>query len=248
LNLLDAIRLQDLDEELSVVLFFQVQVTLLVSWIGEVLRQFLDLLRKVLETAQVLLLGPDLLGRSAYSFYRLAVRSVLHSTLRASGALPCLAVSGRLLCLLGILVFLEVLLSHLPLDDHETGVDEGLLEELALEHADEVFDPDVLSGGSLDDAAVCLDLLLLGKSLLWVGLRLLCEGSLVLLEELLRFFEGVLRVLTIDALVVELCGGSLHLREHLQHVLGVELAGSNQSQEEASVRCEGAVEPKLHHE
>lgn len=145
LNLLDAIRLQDLDKKLSVVLFFQVQVTLLVSWIGEVLRQFLDLLRKVLETAQVLLLGPRLLGWSTYSFHWLAVRSILHSSWRASRTRSRLAVSGRLLRLLGILVFLEVLLGHLPLDDHETGVDEGLLEELTLEHADEVFDPDVLA-------------------------------------------------------------------------------------------------------
>ena len=43
------------------------------------------------------------------------------------------------------MILLEILFSHFPLNDHQTGVDEGLLEELALEHSNEVFDPDVLA-------------------------------------------------------------------------------------------------------
>jgi hypothetical protein len=43
------------------------------------------------------------------------------------------------------MVLLEVLLCHFTLNDHQTGVDEGLLEELALEHSDEVLDSNVFS-------------------------------------------------------------------------------------------------------
>lgn len=102
-----------------------------------------------------------------------------------------------------ILIFLEVFLRHLPLDDHETSINERLLEELTLEHSYEVLDSDVLARWTLDDATVSLDLLLLGQGLLRVGLCLLSQGSLVLLKQFLRFFEGVLRVLTIDAFVIE---------------------------------------------
>ena len=143
--------------------------------------------------------------------------------------------------MLCILILLEVLLRHLPLDDHEARVDEGLLEQLALEHPHKIFNPDVLTGRPFDDSAVGLNLLLLCQCLLRIGLSLLLQGGLVLLEELLGFLERVLRVLAIDALVVEFCGGGLDLREHLEHVVGVELAGPDQSQEEASVWRESPI-------
>ena len=41
-------------------------------------------------------------------------------------------------------MLLEELLVHLALDDHERGVDEGALEQLALEHPDQVLDARVL--------------------------------------------------------------------------------------------------------
>jgi len=89
-----------------------------------------------------------------------------------------------LLGLLRIVVLLEVFLSHFPLDNHQRGVDERLLEELRLEHPDQVFDSDVLARGSLDNSSVGLDLLLLSQGLLRVRLALLGEGGLVLLQQL----------------------------------------------------------------
>jgi len=83
--------------------------------------------------------------------------------------------------LLSIVVLLEVLLGHFPLNDHQTRVDERLLEELALEHSDKIFDTNVFSRGAFDYSSVGLDLLLLSEGLLGVGLALLCKGSLVLL-------------------------------------------------------------------
>lgn len=121
------------------------------------------------------------------------------------------AIGGGLLGLLGVVVLLEVFFGHFPLYYHKAGVYKGLFEELALEHADEVFNTNVLARGALDDATIRLDLLLLRECLLRVRLALLGEGSLVLLEELGRLFQGVLRVLTVDALVVELGGRGLHL-------------------------------------
>lgn len=93
-----------------------------------------------------------------------------------------LTVSRSLLRLLRVVVLLEVLLRHLALDDHQTGVDERLLEKLALEHSHEVLDSDVLSRRSLDDSTIGLDLLLLSEGLLRVCLALLLEGSLMLLQ------------------------------------------------------------------
>jgi|TARA_B110001450_G_scaffold237374_1_gene243562 hypothetical protein len=59
------------------------------------------------------------------------------------------------------MVLLEVLFSHFPLNDHQTRVDERLLEELALEHSDKVFDTNVFTRGAFDYSSVGLDLLLL---------------------------------------------------------------------------------------
>ena len=70
------------------------------------------------------------------------------------------------------MVLLEVLFCHFALNDHETCVDEGLLEQLALEHPHQVLDSNVFAGGPFDDASVGLDLLLCCQRLLRVGLAL----------------------------------------------------------------------------
>lgn len=58
----------------------------------------------------------------------------------------------------------------------------------------------------------------------------------MLVQQLCRLFESVLRVLAVDAFVVELGGGRLDLGEHLQHVLSGELACTDQGQEKGSMR------------
>ena len=45
------------------------------------------------------------------------------------------------------------------MDDHQTGVDKGLLEKLTLEHPNQVFDADVLARRSLDNTSIGLYLL-----------------------------------------------------------------------------------------
>ena len=58
-----------------------------------------------------------------------------------------LAVVG-LICLLGlfrIMIFLEVLLGHLPLNYHKTRVDEGFFEKLTLEHSYKIFNANVFA-------------------------------------------------------------------------------------------------------
>jgi len=60
------------------------------------------------------------------------------------------------------MILLEILFSHFPLNDHQTGVDEGLLEKLTLEHSNQVFDANIFSRWPFDNSAVSLDLLLLG--------------------------------------------------------------------------------------
>lgn len=182
LDLLYAIGLQDLNEELTVVLLLEIQVPLLVAWIRQVLGQLLYLLREVLEAAQVLLLGPCLLGRPSSSFDGFAVRAILNLSIHS------LSVGCGLLSLFRILIFLKIFLGHLALDDHETCVDKGFFEKLTLEHSNQVFNPYVLSRWSLDDPAVGLDLLLLCEGLLGICLCLLGQGGLVLLEKLLGFF------------------------------------------------------------
>ena len=77
-----------------------------------------------------------------------------------------LTVGSSLLGLLGVVVLLEVLLSHFALNYHQAGVDERLLEELALEHSNQVFDSNILARRALNHATVCRNLLLLGQGLL----------------------------------------------------------------------------------
>lgn len=114
-----------------------------------------------------MILGLRLLDRSLGRVDGLAVRPILHARLIG------LTVGLGLLSLFGVVVLLEVLLSHFPLDDHERSVDEGLLEQLRLEHPHQVLDADVLARRPLDDASVRLDLLLLSQGLLGVRLALL---------------------------------------------------------------------------
>ena len=90
-----------------------------------------------------------------------------------------------LLSCLGVLILLEVLLGHLALDNHETCIDERLLEQLRLEHTDQVFDSDVFSRWSFNDSSILLDLLLLEQSLLRIGLCLLSQRSLMPLKKFL---------------------------------------------------------------
>ena len=104
------------------------------------------------------------------------------------------------------MVLLEIFFRHLSLDDHEAGIDEGLFEELALEHPHEVFDSYIFSRRPFYYSSVCLYLLLLRKSLLWVGLALFSESLLVLLEQLCRLFESVLRILAVNAFVIKFSG------------------------------------------
>ena len=70
----------------------------------------------------------------------------------------------------------------------------------------------------------------------------------MLLKKLCRLLERVLRVLAIDAFVVKFGRRGFHLRENLEHVVGVELASSDQGEQEGAVRREGPVEAELHHE
>ena len=49
------VRLVDLDQEFAIVLFFQLQVTFLIFRVRQVLAQFLDLLRQILQLGE---LGP----------------------------------------------------------------------------------------------------------------------------------------------------------------------------------------------
>ena len=118
LDLLDAVRLQNLDEKLSVVLFFQIQVTLLVARIRQVLRQFLNLFGKILKTAEILLLRTCLFGWSARTLDRLSIGTVLYTCASISG----LSVGGGLLSLFGILVFLEIFLGHFTLYNHQARI------------------------------------------------------------------------------------------------------------------------------
>jgi len=75
--------------------------------------------------------GFILLDRASRCFNRLSIRPVLNCL-----AINWLSIGSSLLGLLSVVVLLEVLLSHFPLNDHQTRVDERLLEELALEHSD----------------------------------------------------------------------------------------------------------------
>jgi hypothetical protein len=83
-----------------------------------------------------------------------------------------LSIGSSLLSLFGVVVLLEILFGHFTLNDHQTRVDERLFEELALEHSDKIFNTNVFTRGAFDNAAVSLNLLLLGQGLLRVSLTL----------------------------------------------------------------------------
>ena len=153
-----------------------------------------------------------------------------------------------LLCLLGVMILLEVLLCHLPLYDHQAGVDKRLLEQLALKHSNQIFDANVLARRSLYDSTVRLDLLLLGQSLLRIGLALLLEGCLVLLKQFCRFFQSILRVLAVNAFIVELSRRSFYLRKYLQHVVCRKLPSSDEGEQKGPMWCQSSVETELHHQ
>jgi putative NIF3 family GTP cyclohydrolase 1 type 2 len=74
------------------------------------------------------------------------------------------------------MVFLEVLLSHLPLDNHQTGVDERLFKQLTLKHAHQVFNSDIFTRRPFDDSSVLKNLLLGSESKLRVCLTLLLKS------------------------------------------------------------------------
>jgi hypothetical protein len=82
------------------------------------------------------------------------------------------------------MVLLKVFFSHLSLNDHQTCVYEGLLKQLALKHADKVFNSDVFTRWAFYDPSVCLNLLLSRQRLLWISLALLYQGLLVLVKQL----------------------------------------------------------------
>ena len=153
-----------------------------------------------------------------------------------------------MLGLFGVVVFLEVLFSHFSLDDHQTGVDEGLLEKLTLEHSNQVFDANIFSRWTLNNATVSLNLLLLGQCLLRIGLTLFSESCLMLLKQFGGLLESILGILAVDALIVELSRRGLDLRQHLQHVLGREFAVADQREKETTVRRQGLVQSELDHQ
>lgn len=138
-------------------------------------------------------------------FDRFAIWSILHTILAVGVSSSILSISLSLLGLFGVVVFLEILFSHFPLNDHQTGIDKGLLEKLTLEHPNQVFDADVLARRSFDNAAIGLYLLLLRQRLLRIGLTLLSKSGLVLLEEFRGLFKSILRIFAVDALIIEFC-------------------------------------------
>lgn len=90
------------------------------------------------------------------------------------------------------MVLLEIFFCHFPLNDHQTGVDKGLLEKLTLEHSNQVFDANIFSRWTFYDASVSLDLLLLGQSLLRISLTLFGKSCLMFLEQFRGFLESIL--------------------------------------------------------
>ena len=73
-------------------------------------------------------LGLHLLRWSSWLVDWLAIWSILNATLAWSSICPSLLVC-LLLRLLGIVILLEVLLGHLSLYDHKTGVDKGFSKD-----------------------------------------------------------------------------------------------------------------------
>jgi hypothetical protein len=116
LDLVDAVGPEDFDEKLTIVLLFQIKVPFLVLWVRQVLAQLLDFLGQVLQAAQVLLALWLLLLNLLLLVNWLTIGTILDLWLVLLGLLGCL------LCLFGIVVFLEILLCHFALNDHQTGV------------------------------------------------------------------------------------------------------------------------------
>ena len=76
----------------------------------------MNLFGKILEAAEVLLLGPGLLGWPTHSLNRLAIGSILYAT--CASIRRALSVGGGLLGLLSILILLEILFGHFSLYNH----------------------------------------------------------------------------------------------------------------------------------
>ena len=70
----------------------------------------------------------------------------------------------------------------------------------------------------------------------------------MLLQQLCTFFQGVLRILAVNALVVKFSSGSLHLRQNLQHIISIEFSSPDESEEEGSMGSQSAVQTQFHHQ
>lgn len=112
LYLLDSIWLKDLYKEFSVILFLQLEIPLLIFWIGKIFGKFLNLFWEVFKTTEVgSILWLSLLGRAS-SLNWFAIGAILNYC-TGSGAVCCSSLS-----LLSIVILLEIFLSHLSLDNH----------------------------------------------------------------------------------------------------------------------------------
>lgn len=129
MNLLDSVGPEDFDEKLTIVLLLEIEVLFLVLGVRQVLRKLLDFLCQVLEATYVLLALWLLLLYLLLLIDWFAVGTVLDLGLGLLRLLCCL------LRLFGVVVFLKVFFSHFALDDHQTRVDERLLEKLTLKHS-----------------------------------------------------------------------------------------------------------------
>lgn len=104
----------------------------------------------------------------------------------------------------------EVLVVHSSLNDQQTCRYKRFLEELALEHFDQMLDPDIW-------------FLLIWIVLGCVRVLLLLQSELLLLEKphFVTLFQRKLRILTIDALCVDGTARLLHLCKHLQQIFSI---------------------------
>ena len=140
----------------------------------------------------------------------------------------------------------EDLVVHAALNDEERGGDEGLLEELSLEHFDQVLDAQflsqlrILTGHHLlleSQVRLRQSALLLRGMQLRLDLRLLLEQA-----DLGALLECELAVLAVDALGVDHAGGQLHFGHHLAEVFNVYFPRPDQSKQEGLVRRVDAVQ------
>jgi len=162
LRVVDSVRLKDLHQKFSVIFFLKLEKSFLVFWICKVFAELLNLFGEIFKAVHIdSILWLSLLSWSFYRFDGLAVWSILNTCLSV-GSGSILSVCLSLLGLFSIMILLEILFCHFPLNDHQTGVDEGLLEKLTLEHSNQVFDANIFSRWPFDNSTVSLDLLLLG--------------------------------------------------------------------------------------